>query len=62
MQDSLIDVAVALDLSKKTVRRIWFNFVWAIVYNLVGVPIAVGLFVKLGLRFKVDVCDSCLQA
>ena len=40
-----MDVAIAIDLSKKTVKRIWFNFVWAVVYNLVGIPLAAGLLV-----------------
>ena len=48
-KDSLIDVAIAIDLSKKTVARIWFNFAWAVVYNLVGIPLAAGVFSHWGL-------------
>ena len=36
-------------LSKKTVQRIRINFVAATVYNLVGIPIAAGAFMSLGL-------------
>ena len=37
-----MDVAVAIDLSKHTVRRIYINFFFACVYNAVGIPIAAG--------------------
>jgi Cu+-exporting ATPase len=47
-QDSLSDVVVAIDLSRKTVKRIYMNFGWALVYNLIGIPIAAGLLVPFG--------------
>ena len=43
MKNSLWDMVVALDLSETTFRRIRLNFVWAIVYNCLGVPLAAGL-------------------
>ena len=36
-------------LSKKTVQRIRINFVAATIYNMVGIPIAAGAFMSLGL-------------
>jgi len=42
MKSDLWDVIVALDLSKATLQRIRMNFVWALIYNLVMIPIAAG--------------------
>jgi heavy metal translocating P-type ATPase len=36
-----------LDLSKRTSRRIMFNFVWSAVYNLLAISLAAGAFVKI---------------
>ena len=43
----MFDVVAAIDLSKKTVFKIRTNFLWAIVYNCIGIPLACGLLVPL---------------
>lgn len=45
IRDQLFDVLSAIMLSKKTVRRIRINFIFATFYNLIGIPIAAGLFI-----------------
>jgi Cu+-exporting ATPase len=47
MRSDLKDVIVAIDISRKTYSRIRSNFVWAFVYNILGIPIAAGVFYPL---------------
>lgn len=48
MKDRLADVLNAILISKATFRRIKYNFAWAFVYNLVLVPIAMGILYPIG--------------
>ncbi|CAF0725371.1 unnamed protein product [Rotaria sordida] len=50
VRDELFDVVAAIMLSKKTVWRIRLNFIWAIAYNLIGIPIAAGVLLPAGVR------------
>ena len=43
MKSDLMDVPVAINLSKQTIRNIKQNLFWAFGYNLVGIPIAAGV-------------------
>ncbi|KAK0586396.1 hypothetical protein LWI29_006270 [Acer saccharum] len=43
MKSNLEDVITAIDLSRKTFTRIHLNYIWALGYNLLGIPIAAGV-------------------
>lgn len=53
MKDNLYDVVNALRISKKSFVRIKINFVWAFVYNMLLVPIAMGVLYPVN-AFKFD--------
>jgi len=42
IKNDLRDVYTAIHLSKKTFSRIRLNFVWALGYNLIAIPVAAG--------------------
>lgn len=42
VKDDLRDVANAIQLSKKTIIKIWQNLFWAFIYNVLAIPIAAG--------------------
>ena len=53
MKDSLLDVATAISLSKKTINNIKMNLFWAFFYNCLGIPVAFGAFyLSFGLRLN----------
>ena len=44
MKSDLMDVVTAIQLSKATIRNIKQNLFWAFIYNIIGIPVAAGLF------------------
>ena len=47
MKSRLTDAAAALRLSRKTMRNIRQNLFWAFIYNVIGIPLAAGAYIKL---------------
>ncbi|KAJ4981907.1 hypothetical protein NE237_032744 [Protea cynaroides] len=61
MRSSLEDVITAIDLSRKTFSRIRLNYAFAMVYNVVAIPVAAGVFFPL-LRMRLPpwVAGACM--
>uniref|UniRef100_A0A1D1XR43 P-type Cu(+) transporter n=1 Tax=Anthurium amnicola TaxID=1678845 RepID=A0A1D1XR43_9ARAE len=63
MKSNLEDVITAIDLSRKTLSRIRLNYVWALGYNVLGVPVAAGvLFPFTGIRLPPWLAGACMAA
>ncbi len=47
MKSKLTDVSAAVRLSRKTLRNIHENLFWAFIYNIIGIPLAAGVWIPL---------------
>lgn len=47
MKSRLSDVPAAIRLSRKTLRNIHENLFWAFIYNIIGIPLAAGVFIPI---------------
>ncbi|MHA8263286.1 copper-translocating P-type ATPase [Lactobacillaceae bacterium Melli_B3] len=60
MKNDLNDVDKALMLSRKTFSRIKLNLFWAFIYNVIGIPVAAGLFYGLGLTLSPEMAGLAM--
>lgn len=52
MKSRLTDVPAAIRLSRSSLRNIHENLFWAFIYNVIGIPLAAGVFIPLGLTLN----------
>ena len=52
MKSSIMDVAGAIRLSRATLRNIHENLFWAFFYNTIGIPVAAGALIPLGITLN----------
>lgn len=52
MKNSLADVPAAIRLSRAALKNIHENLFWAFIYNVIGIPLAAGAYVSLGLTLN----------
>lgn len=60
VKNDLRDVDTALALSKKTFGRIKLNLFWAFVYNVLGIPVAAGVFYGLGFILSPEIAGIAM--
>ncbi|KAJ7969429.1 Copper-transporting ATPase [Quillaja saponaria] len=61
MRNNLEDVITAIDLSRKTFSRIRLNYVFAMAYNVIAIPIAAGIFYpSLGIQLPPWAAGACM--
>ena len=61
MRNNLEDVITAIDLSRKTFSRIRLNYIFAMGYNVIAIPIAAGMFFpSLGIMLPPWAAGACM--
>ncbi|KAK5813304.1 hypothetical protein PVK06_028752 [Gossypium arboreum] len=63
MKSNLEDVIIAIHLSRKTYSHIRLNYIWALGYNILGIPIATrALFPSSGFRLPPWIAGAAMAA
>ncbi len=52
MKSTLTDVVSAIRLSRSVIKNIYENLFWAFSYNIIGIPLAAGLFIPFGITLE----------
>ncbi|WP_283680371.1 copper-translocating P-type ATPase [Lentilactobacillus sp. Marseille-Q4993] len=60
VKNDLRDVAKALELSRKTFNRIKLNLFWAFIYNVLGIPVAAGVFYFIGMTLSPELAGLAM--
>ncbi|WEV39560.1 copper-translocating P-type ATPase [Lactobacillus sp. ESL0681] len=60
VKNNLLDVAKALELSKQTFNRIKLNLFWAFIYNILGIPIAAGVFAGINIVLSPEIAGLAM--
>ncbi|MDO4532383.1 MAG: heavy metal translocating P-type ATPase [Coriobacteriia bacterium] len=61
MRSDVQDVAVALELSRATMRTIKQNLFWALFYNAICIPVAAGVLSPLGVSLNPMIAAACMS-
>ena len=61
MRSDVQDVAVALELSRATMRTIKQNLFWALFYNAICIPVAAGVLSPLGVTLNPMIAAACMS-
>ncbi len=61
MRSDLTDVCAAIDLSTATLRRIKWGLFWALIYNVICIPVAAGLLSPLGFALNPMIAAACMS-
>ena len=60
MRNNLCDVLTAIELSRETVGKIRQNMFFALFYNVLGIPVAAGVFASLGFILKPELAGLAM--
>ncbi len=60
VKNDLMDVVTSLVLARKTYGRIVLNLFWAFIYNVIGIPVAAGLFTAFGLALSPEIAGLAM--
>jgi P-type Cu+ transporter len=52
MRDDLLDAVRAIQIGRATLAKVRQNLFWALFYNILGIPVAAGLFSRYGITLK----------
>jgi Cu+-exporting ATPase len=52
MRDDLLDAVRAIKIGRATLAKVKQNLFWALFYNILGIPVAAGLFSRYGITLK----------